>query len=461
MKGSIKRYCFCKDPATGKELGARCPELAGTKHGEWEYRDRHMTGSGLRPFRRRGFPTRKAASEFRADVYELMALARGDAQALARIGDLVFDKTRRGGQLPAVDDVRRRLGLGGDLDRSQLTSDWLRSWYAGKRKLRDSTANGYGQHLDNWLIPHLGHIPLDRLSPEHISDLFDLIEEWNSEIADAANAGRKPVLPGDVRKRARPTGVATQRRIYATLRNALNAARKARRIDFNPCDAVEMPPEYREPRLVWSPEQVATFLDASADDRLAVMYRLILLHGPRRGEAVGARRSAFNFDAKELRVLRPILQLGGKLVESRPKSHAGERVLCLDAETAELIRRDLRRQAKERLAWGEAYDDNDLIWCREDGSPYSPDYVSRHFVDLAETAGLPRIQLHAGRHTAATLYLEAGVDIRVVSERMGHSTTSITQNLYQHVRRVVHDRAAEAVVQLLPERRRSDERTGS
>jgi len=99
-----------------------------------------------------------------------------------------------------------------------------------------------------------------------------------------------------------------------------------------------------------------------------------------------------------------------------------------------------------------AYEDNDLIWCREDGSPYPPDYVSRHFVELAERAGLPRIQLHAGRHTAASLALEAGVDIKVVSERMGHSTTVITQNLYQHVRRVVHDKAAEAIVQLLPDR---------
>ena len=105
------------------------------------------------------------------------------------------------------------------------------------------------------------------------------------------------------------------------------------------------------------------------------------------------------------------------------------------------------------MAWGEAYEDNDLIWCREDDSPYPPDWVSRHFVDLAERAGLPRIQLHAGRRTAASLALEAGVDIKVVSERMGRSTTTITQNLYQHVRRVVHDRAAEAVVQLLPERK--------
>jgi len=222
---------------------------------------------------------------------------------------------------------------------------------------------------------------------------------------------------------------------------------------------VEMPGEHRDPRLVWSPEQVVRFLEFTADDRLGTLYRLILLHGPRRGEAVGARRSAFNHAARELRVTRPILQLGGRLVESRPKTRAGERTLYLDAGTADLIKRESTARLRERLQWGEAYEDNDdLIWCREDGSAYSPDYVSRHFIEMSEKAGLSRIQLHAGRHTAASLALEAGVDIKVVSERMGHSTTTITQNLYQHVRRAVHDKAAEAVVQLLPERKRATDK---
>jgi integrase len=88
----------------------------------------------------------------------------------------------------------------------------------------------------------------------------------------------------------------------------------------------------------------------------------------------------------------------------------------------------------------------------------SPDYVSRHFKSLARAAGLPPIKLHEARHTAATLRLEAGVDIRVVSEQMGHSNTHITQNLYQHVRRHVLDSATEAVHQLPPDcRRRSKE----
>jgi integrase len=84
------------------------------------------------------------------------------------------------------------------------------------------------------------------------------------------------------------------------------------------------------------------------------------------------------------------------------------------------------------------------------GRPLHPDFVSRRFRELALEAGLPVITLHAGRHTAATLALEAGVDIKIVSEQLGHSTTRITQDLYQHVRLQLQVDSAEQVVALLP-----------
>lgn len=465
MKGSIKRYCFCKDPATGRDLGTACVLLkTDTKHGEWEYRDRHMTTIGYRVFRRRGFPTKKAAGAFRTQVYDLLALAKGDAGTLARVGDLVFDKTRRGGHLPPVDDLRRRLGVGQELDRSQTVGEWLEQWYAGKKRAkRDSTLRSYRQHLDHYLIPQLGHLPLDRLNALHISDLFDLIEEWNTEIRTARAEGRRPAPEGDVRKRSKVVSVATQRRVYATLRNALNVAMKqkpARLIDYNPCDMVEMPDEHRDRARTWDPDQVGQFIAHTADDPLGTLYRLVLLHGPRRGEAVGARWSGHDHGERLLCVQRPLLQLGGKLVESTPKTRAGERVLFLDVETNDEIKKIRTQQARNRLKLGAAYEDNDLIFCWPDGKPYAPDWVSRRFKTLAVEAGLPPIKLHEGRHTAATLRLEAGVEIKVVSEQMGHSKTAITQDLYQHVRRAMLDKATEAVVRLLPDRKRRDEQSG-
>ena len=269
--------------------------------------------------------------------------------------------------------------------------------------------------------------------------------------------GGKVVLAGDVRARSRHVGIATQRRIFATLRNALDSAWKARRIDGNPCFFVEMPPEYRDPARVWSPVQVTAFLDASAADRLHLLYRLVLLRGLRRGEAAGLRWADIELDHRELRVTRPCSSLGGSWSRVRRRRTPGERTVVLDEESASLLKRHRTMQKRERMAWGSAYTDNDLVFAQEDGTYVRPDHVSRRFQALAVAAGLPVITLHMGRHTAASLALEAGIDIKVVSEQLGHSTTAITQNLYQHVRRAVHDGAAEAVVRLLPERKQSEE----
>lgn len=466
MKGTIKRRCYCKDSATGKELGARCPDLtAKAKHGVWEFRDRLDRSAGKSWFRRSGFRTKTEAEAFRDSVYELLALAKGDTQSAGRVGDLISTATRHGGDLPSVDDVRRRLGLGGPLDRSQTTGDWLTQWMAGKRALRNSASRGYRQHIEHYLRPLLGEIPLDRLSPDHIDDMFSQIDAWNIEIERARAESRRPVLIGDVRTRSGNVGVATQRRIFATLRNALNVAMtsRPRRIDYNPCDSVEMPAEYRDPALTWSPDQVAQFLDYcdEVQDRLTVLWRLVLLCGLRRGEAVGARRGRFDHRKRELWIARPLVQLGGVVEESRPKTRSGERLVVLDPATADLVKVECRERLKEKLAFGvAAYEDDDLMFCWEDGTRYSPDYISRKFREATVAAGLPRIKLHEGRHTAASLALEAGVDIKVVSERMGHSNTTITQNLYQHVRRVLHDQAADAVVNLLPVKPKN-ERTGT
>ncbi|MET0520831.1 MAG: site-specific integrase, partial [Jiangellaceae bacterium] len=446
MKGSVKRYCSCKG-SDGKQLGGKCPQLsADSKHGHWELRDRLPTTAGIKPFRRRSMATKTAANKFRGDVYAILDLAQGDQRAREKLGDLVFAATNRGGQLPAIVDVRRRLGLGLALDRSQTVGEWLDFWLANKRKAgrRDSTLDSYEGHVRNFLRPHLGDISLDRLQPEHIHDLLDLIEERNVEIELARTEGRRPNLPGDERRRKAVTGATTQRRIFATLRNSLNAAWKMRRIDVNPCAFVEMPDETRVVARVWSPEQVGQFLEHVEDDMLYIPFRLVLLHGLRRGEVTGLRWSDMDLDEMSVEVTRPLVKVGGRTVESKPKTTSGERIVDFDKETADLLKRHRTQQKRDRLAASTAWIDDDLVFCRADGSAINPDLVSRRFKQLITDAGLPMITLHMGRHTAATLALEAGVDVKIVSARLGHSKASFTQNTYQHVRRTVQRGAVDA-----------------
>ena len=241
-KWSLPKRCNCKD-ADGKELGRTCPKLTGRHHGTVGYSTRIPTTSGVRELRRFGFATKGDADAAATQVWDLIKLGGADTGTQQRIGDLIFRATARGGQLPSVEDVRRRLGLRRELDASETFGEAWAAWLAGRRKARDSYANTLEQHGRNWLLPVLKDVALDRLTGEHCAMVFERIDMFNEEIEAAREAERKPVLPGDVRGRTKYTGVATQHRIYGVLREFLNDQwKRAHKIPFNP---IYMPSSWR------------------------------------------------------------------------------------------------------------------------------------------------------------------------------------------------------------------------
>ena len=133
-----------------------------------------------------------------------------------------------------------------------------------------------------------------------------------------------------------------------------------------------------------------------------------------------------------------------------PKSEAGQRTVALSADTVVLLRAWRKQQREERLAWGEGWRDSGLVFTREDGAPIRPAYLSEHFRLLVRKAGLPPIMLHDLRHGSATLGLAAGVDIKVVQEMLGHSTSAFTRDAYTSVVPEIATAAAEAVASIVP-----------
>jgi integrase len=309
-----------------------------------------------------------------------------------------------------------------DVDLHRLTvAEYLNGWLAGKHALKPSTAAHYRDALDLYLLPHLGPLRLLELRAHHLDRLYAAIS---------------------VGKSGRPLSPSSVRRVHAALRSALNTAVKRRLIPYNPALHVELAPE--TPRRVqpWTPEQCRTFLDLIGDDRLAVLYELLIVTGLRRGEAVGLRWADVDLDDHCLIVRQQITDVRGKLVVGAPKTRRGARMIPLDEHTVMRLRRHLVAQQAEREVWGEAWHETGLVFTRGDGRPLRPEYVTRHFQALARAAGLPVIRLHDLRHTNASMALAAGIDIKVVSERLGHSTTAITSDLYTHVVPTVGRQAA-------------------
>jgi integrase len=130
------------------------------------------------------------------------------------------------------------------------------------------------------------------------------------------------------------------------------------------------------------------------------------------------------------------------------KSGRGRQV-ALDAGTVAVLREHRKRQIEERLRWGPAYRAGDYVFTREDGKPYAPDDVTRAFREAVADAGVPRVRLHDLRHTWASLALAAGVNPKVVSERLGHATVSFTLDTYSHVMPGLQEDAAARVAALV------------
>ena len=500
-QGTIFRRCQCTDPVTGKAYGTACPKLKSSRrHGTWTVSQELESGPDgrRRRFRRGGFDTAAKAQEELDKVRALLALPEeDDALGKTQISDLLEDCLKNKAALPDYDQTRRRFQIGQPLNSTTTVAEWLDTWLAGRKRLRRGGAARYACDIRIHLKPHLGHLRLDKLRVHHIDTMFDAINERNIEVQEqnaqrrtmrdelratpskgAENRARRKWLTAQLDAMPpfrRITGPNTQKHIRDTLRAALNVAIAQQVMPaFNPAAHAELLPGAKpkalvwtderisqweqtgqrpSPVMVWTPQQTGHFLDFVAQDRLHLLWRLIAFRGLRRGEACGLRWVDHSAAAQSLTIATQLVQDGWEILEGAPKTDHGVRIVALDDETAQLLMSHKARQARERLAWGDGWQHTGRIFTQEDGTLLHPGKISDLFERRVAAAGLPPIRLHDLRHVAATLMLSADIDVKVVSETLGHSDTRITRDVYQSVLNDLARDAAEKVVRLVPRAR--------
>jgi len=278
--------------------------------------------------------------------------------------------------------------------REYLTKEWLP---AVKATTRPSTNNCYVQHVECHIVPHIGSVKLVKLTGSQVNALY----------AKLAESGRK-----DGKKGLSPM---TIHLVHACLHKACEDAVRWGHLPRNPLDAADPPRKKgdgtKEMRT-WTKEQLKAFLKAflkaMRDDRLSPLWHTIAMTGMRRGEAIGLRWSDADLEAGHLSVRRALIPSGRDVVVSEPKTVKGRRVIALDPET-----------------------------------------VTRYFRQAVKKSMLPQIRRHDLRHTHATLALQAGIHPKVVSERLGHATVSITLNTYSPAVPAMHEEAAQRIAELV------------
>ena len=201
----------------------------------------------------------------------------------------------------------------------------------------------------------------------------------------------------------------------------------------------------------WNASQLAGFLSSVSDDRLSALWRLMAMTGMRRGEVLGLRWDDLDLEAATITIRRALVPLGGKVEVSEPKTVRGRRRIALDALTLQALKDHAGRQADEQSAC-ENWNETGYIFTTADGQPLDPHRLSKTFEHHLRAAVLPRIPLHGLRHTYATLALSSGVNPRIVSGRLGHSTVALTLDIYSHVLPQADQDAADKIAALIVER---------
>lgn len=136
-------------------------------------------------------------------------------------------------------------------------------------------------------------------------------------------------------------------------------------------------------------------------------------------------------------------------MQKAPKSASSIRTVHYDRDTAAVLARYKTTKAVQELATGPAWPDTGLFFVQPNGRPWNPQTISQRFRRLIARAGLPPIRFHDLRHVAATISLQAGVDIKVVQELFGHTTSTLSRDTYTSVVDELHRDAAEAVARIM------------
>lgn len=246
------------------------------------------------------------------------------------------------------------------------------------------------------------------------------------------------------------TGLApkTVANVHALLSSAFTFAVEKDLLTKNPAKRAKRPKADEEPDTPtpWSAKQVRAFLEHVDEDRLVALWWMLATTGMRRSEVLGIGWADVDFDRGSVAITHTVVKGPEGVVRRRQtKTKSSRRRIALDGQTVANLKEHRKRQLEERLAWGEGYTDLGVVFTREDGTLLRPVWVTRRFEVLRSDAKLPRIRLHDIRHTWATLALVSGVPMKVVQERLGHSSVTITSDLYSHIVEGLDRDAAETV----------------
>jgi integrase len=218
------------------------------------------------------------------------------------------------------------------------------------------------------------------------------------------------------------------------LHRALQRAVEAETLARNVASIIPPPKVDEEEIDILKPDEVATVLQRLDGHVLYPLVFTALATGMRRGEFLALRLDDCNLDGGELKIERSLEETKQGLRFKPPKTKHGRRTISLPASVVAVLRVLRLQQLELRMALGLGKPDSEtLVFSAPDGSPLSPDNLSRDWRRAVTAFDLPRVMFHALRHTHASALIAAGVDVAMISRRLGHGSPVVTLKIYAHL----------------------------
>jgi integrase len=285
---------------------------------------------------------------------------------------------------------------------------WLEDVVRPQR--RPNTYASYAERIQTHIAPELGRIPLAKLKAHDIQRFLN-----------------RKVQGGKLS----PVSVGYLHRI---LRSALTQAVKWGLVPRNEATLVEPPRVERVERQVLDLDQARAFLAAVRGDRLEALYSVGFAIGLRRGEVLGLQWGDVDLTSGTVTVRHELQRIDGTLqLMEYTKSRSSHRTISLPAQALEMLKEHRRSQVEERLQAGPEWTASDYVFTTSRGTPLDGRNVLRYFQNALKRAGLPHQRFHDTRHACASLLFAMDVPDHVVMSILGHSSISITKNIYAHV----------------------------
>jgi integrase len=326
--------------------------------------------------------------------------------------------------LAKLAEIKQRLANGTYSDTKLTLKTYLERWLEEKEHtLKPSTLEQYSSCIHRSIVPHVGKVKLDKLTPMQVQTLINGIRD----VSGAARAAKCRTV------------------LYSAYKQAI----RWQLVTRNPVEATEPVKEPHRETPLWEPEEAARFLDVAREHRMHTLFYLSMATGLRRGELLGLRW--VDIEGNLLHVKQTLVKVGSRLVLSTPKTRKGFRTVALSPDVLELLFLHRQRQEAERVALGAEWPEtltvtvqkgdklenaelpNIFVFTSEVGTLPNPDNLKRVRDHLMKKAGVPLVRLHDLRHLHASVAIHSGMDAKVLADRLGHSRASFTLDRYTHL----------------------------